>query len=125
MVRERKQYKALNFDFMVSSLRDYYPGRDYRKAYLEIKQFLEQNGFEHRQWSGYISEKPLYPRNITALIVKMKSALPWLSECVRRFDVTNIGKQYDLTGIIKSDAVSVLMEKDKSKPAVRDFGMSM
>ena len=48
-----KQYKAFNFDLSVRALQENYPGTNYRQAYQDIRQFLEDNGFEHRQGSGY------------------------------------------------------------------------
>ena len=52
-----KTLKALNFDLDTENLKRYYPSSDYHKAYFDIKQFMIQNGFEHRQGSGYVSIK--------------------------------------------------------------------
>lgn len=94
---ERRQYKALNFDLDTKALERYYPSSSYRQAYRDIRHFLQSNGFEHRQWSGYRSEQAMSDAEITLLITRLNTRFPWLSKCVNRFDVTNIGKNYDLS----------------------------
>ncbi|MBR1421847.1 MAG: hypothetical protein IJ571_00180 [Ruminococcus sp.] len=83
-------------------MKEHYPGKDYRQAYKDIKSFMLKNGFEHRQWSGYISTKPIDYSSITVLTVELSKKMPWLKDCVNKFDVTNVGKTFDCLGIIKS-----------------------
>ena len=45
--------KAINFDLDTNALKINYGGSNYREAYIDIETFMEHNGFEHRQWSGY------------------------------------------------------------------------
>lgn len=112
-----KCYKALNFDLDTNSLKRYYPNSNYRQAYRDIKKFLIQNGFEHRQWSGYKSIEPLSDYYIIHLTSKIKKTFPWLSKCVNRFDVTDIGKQYDMAKIIKSTHTKEpLSRSEQNKP---------
>lgn len=47
--------KALNFDLSDALLRKYYPSKNYKKAWSDIKSFLLEIGFNHRQYSGYVS----------------------------------------------------------------------
>lgn len=94
---ERRQYKALNFDLDTKALEQHYPSSSYRQAYRDISRFLQSNGFEHRQWSGYRSEQAMSDAEITLLVTRLNTRFPWLSKCVNRFDVTNIGKNYDLS----------------------------
>ena len=94
--------KAINFDLDTKALKEFYPGKDYRAAYGEIKNFMENIGFEHRQWSGYVSIKALDQEEIVSNIEKIAQKFPWLSQCVNRFDVTNIGKTYNVIDTIKA-----------------------
>ena len=59
MAREMK--KAINFDLDTKVLKEIYCKSknplEYLKAYKEIKGFMKENGFSHRQWSGYISKE--------------------------------------------------------------------
>ena len=74
--------KALNFDFDTKSLKKYYPGKHYRNAYKDIKQFLLKNGFEHRQWSGYVSKDKISSTDVRMISAKIRITFPWLSHCV-------------------------------------------
>ena len=112
-----KCYKALNFDLDTNSLKRYYPGSNYRQAYRDIKTFLVQNGFQHRQWSGYKSIEPLSDYKITYIAIELDKRFPWLAKCVNRFDVTDIGKQYDMAKIIKSaHTKEPLSRNEQDKP---------
>ena len=58
--------KALNFDLSDVLLRKYYPSKNYKKAWSDIKYFLIKGGFRHRQYSGYVSKKRyFYVKNYT------------------------------------------------------------
>lgn len=97
--------KAINFDLDTKALKKYYCKSnyplEYLKAYKEIKQFMKENGFSHRQWSGYVSDEALSKFQVLRLVHKMTNQFTWFANCVNRFDVTDIGKQYDLTEYIK------------------------
>ncbi len=95
-----KQYKAFNFDLSVRALQENYPGTNYRQAYQDIRQFLEDNGFEHRQGSGYRSINEMSDIEVTLLVVRLGRSFPWLGKCVKHFDVTNIGSNYDLCDLL-------------------------
>ena len=44
---ERRYYKALNFDLDTHKLQEEYLGRDYHKAYYDVRNFLKAHRFEH------------------------------------------------------------------------------
>ena len=46
--------KALNFDLNDSLLRKYYPSKNYKKGWSDLKKYFINNGFKHRQYSGYV-----------------------------------------------------------------------
>lgn len=107
-----KKYKrAINFDLDTKKLKKFYSNNllGYRKAYKDIKKFMESNGFEHRQWSGYISKENLSNYELAFIVAKLSNEFPWLKKCVNKFDVTNIAAQYDLTDII--DKPNKILEK--------------
>ena len=65
-------------------------------AYSKIRRFMEKNDFTHRQGSCYIS-KCLISRAETARIVQNFSVDNiWFGECVRKIDISYIGKQLSL-----------------------------
>lgn len=109
---ERKYLKAINFDLSVHELEKYYP--DYRKAYYEVKKFFVRHRFDHRQGSGYVSQKKLAQADIIDLLDLMNTELPWMSDCVTKIDVTNIGAQHDLKDMLRE--MSVASEEELLSP---------
>lgn len=107
---ERRYFKALNFDLDTHSLQEHYSGANYRQAYYDLRKFFKRHKFFHRQGSGYISDKKLSTADIYDLMDELLDTLPWVSLCVNKIDVTNIGKQHDLTELLKP---SEDMELDK------------
>ena len=113
----KKYLKAINFDLDTKKLKLYYPNSNYRQAYRDIKKFLENNGFKHRQFSGYISQTPMSHTQITFIIKALGSKYSWLSKCVRRFDVTNIGKEHDMMKYINGNSTKAIgLSINKNSP---------
>ena len=101
---ERKVIKAINFDLDTNALKEHYTkstGKPYNNAYYEIKSFMNKNGFEHRQGSGYVSVSKINSADIYDTIQNLSTKYNWLHKCVTRFDVTDVKKQYDLLDRIK------------------------
>ena len=46
---------AITFDLDTETLEKLYPTESWRNAYSDIRKFLEDNGFEHKQGSVYFS----------------------------------------------------------------------
>lgn len=96
-----KVRKAIHFDLSTKSLEKYF--KDTREPYSLIKEFMLENGFEHRQYSGYASIEPMDEYDISNLTRKLSKNFTWLSSCVQKFYVTDIGEQYSLIHILKED----------------------
>ncbi|MCL1799353.1 MAG: hypothetical protein FWG23_06425 [Eggerthellaceae bacterium] len=103
---ERKQYKAINFDLIIKELEAVFGKGNYRKAYSQIRRFLEKSKFEHRQWSGYRSINTMTYTELLDVCIRLFVHLPWLAGCARRFDVTNIGREYEMLGIMKDQLLN-------------------
>ncbi len=93
--------KAINFDLSTNELKKHF--KDTAKAYNQIKDFMLQNGFEHRQYSGYASIESMEDFDITVLAETLNNKFTWLKDCIQEFDVTDIGEQYNLNHIFKAD----------------------
>ena len=100
---ERKYLKAINFDLDTHQLEEYYPGPHYNRAYYDLRKFFKNQGFSHRQGSGYISDTKLSTADIYDLMDDLSREFEWLGFCVNKIDVTNVGRQHDLTDLLKSD----------------------
>lgn len=105
--------KAINFDINTKKY-EKLTKRKSPTAYKELSIIFEQNDFVHRQCSGYISKESLTNNDIIAVINDMLEELTWLKYCVKKMDVTNIGKQYSLLELINSsfDEIDLLFDKE-------------
>lgn len=92
----KESRKAINFDLSEERLRLYYLKKNYRQAWYDINQFFNDNGFLHRQKSGYVSEKPMSRIELFELVGKLFIKFPWLPKCADVIDVTNVGKTHNL-----------------------------
>lgn len=95
---ERTKRKALNFDLDTKKMKEM---NLYPKGYRLLGSSLKKHGFEHRQGSGYISKVKLDGDNVYDIISDVVSENEWLANCVKKIDVTDIGKQHDLTMTVK------------------------
>lgn len=91
--------KAINFDLSTEKLKKHF--EDTRKPYGLIKDFMLENGFEHRQYSGYASKEPISNEDIFSIVLKISSKFTWIGSCIKEFDITEIGEQYSLKETIQ------------------------
>ena len=101
---ERTYFKALNFDLDTHLLQQHYPGANYRQAYDDLRRFFKRHGFSHRQGSGYLSDQKLTTADIYDLMDELSLQFPWIGVCVKKIDVTNVGRQHDLTELLRPAA---------------------
>jgi len=115
--------KSLNFDLDTNKLKEHYPNKTYTNAYEDIKKFLINNGFEHRQGSGYISEKEMTVQETIAIVKELNNNHPWLETCCKTFYYSDIGQEYDALLSIKEDKNKTL-EADKTKEIKQTYKIS-
>lgn len=114
--------KQISFDLSQDALKRYYPhketGQDsqfFKRAYKDIRRFMEANGFERRQYSVYVSLQQRTSLDVALLAQRMGEALPWLRLCVKDITVTNIGARHSVLGLLRSDALSAELLPPVSK----------
>jgi len=109
---KKKIRKAINFDLDDNILKAVYPKpKSYKRAWGDIAKFMRENGFIHRQYSGYESVEPITQIKVNKLIKKMIKALPWLTKngVIQQIYVTDIGETYSLKHLFEKD---IVQEKD-------------
>lgn len=92
---KRENRKSLNFDLDTASLIEVFGEKDRRRGYSEIKRFMVRNGFEHRQYSGYVSKERMSYVDTYDLIKALKKHCPWLQHCANKFDITDYMAESD------------------------------
>lgn len=95
---ERTTYKAINFDLDTKAMKEY---GVLPNGYKSVGTSLSKYGFSHRQGSGYISNEKIKDADALDAIIKTTKENPWLGDCVKKIDVTNVGRQFDLTDAVK------------------------
>ena len=70
--------KQITFDLHQESLKQLYPHTEppqnaqyYKKAYQDIRRFMTANGFEHRQYSVYVSAEKLTTLDVIGLMEQL------------------------------------------------------
>jgi len=96
-------FKALYFDLHTKSLSQHYSISNPNGGYSEIKDFLTNHNFTHEQYSGYHSNFKTTDMRIFRLIKLMKTEMPWLSECLSKFAVMDVGENYNLMKLMTAD----------------------
>ncbi|MDR6939225.1 hypothetical protein [Arcanobacterium hippocoleae] len=96
--------KAFNFDFDISQLKEHYPSASpfgYKRAWSDVKTFMESHGFQHSQYSGYESAQLLDDFEAYRIFYGLQEKYPWFSQCARVATMTDIGKRHDVLSYLK------------------------
>lgn len=94
---ERPTQKAINFDLDTNIMKQM---NLYPDGYRQLGKSFHKYGFEHRQGSGYVSREKIVTADVTEVVYNVVKENPWLGDCVKKCDVSNIGKQFDLIPMI-------------------------
>lgn len=105
--------KEFTFDLDTKALRKYYPNKNWRNAYNDIRAFMKKENFIHRQGSCYNSINKLQINQVVTISKRLTKTFPWLKKCVNKFDVTDIGEQHDLSHIISGKPKTKVQEIEK------------
>ena len=60
--RTQTPRRAINFDLSTRTLEEIFGKGNTAKPYSDITHFMKENGFIHRQYSGYVSKEPMSDR---------------------------------------------------------------
>lgn len=112
MEDETQKRRAINFDLDGEKLKLYYSQTNPKGAYRKVGDFLCKHGFEHRQFSGYISKTELENSEILELIDEMYEKMPWLTPCASCMDLTDIGEIHDIKELHNTNEKITAKERD-------------
>ena len=108
----RGSRKQIAFDLCQESLKRSYP-QSYTQAYYDIRRFMKDHGFEHRQSSVYVSQNRLTTLDVVSLMEQLAAEFPWLSRCVNKIDVADIGAQHSLKKVLENASRPLSVEREK------------
>lgn len=91
---------ALSFDMTIAELQKHY-GKNYNRAYFEIKNILKDNGFTWVQGSTYLIESD--DLAILFKVIKQLSKIEWLKKSVRDLRGFKVESWSDFTPLVKEE----------------------
>ena len=74
-----------------------------KTIYTKIKAFMDENGFDHIEYSGYVSREPMMVAIALAVVESLKDAFPILNSTVQGMHLTEVGDTYELTNLFGVD----------------------
>lgn len=115
----RRYIWEINFD-LDTKLFSNYPSDNWRKTYNDIFVFMNKNGFEHRQGSGYISKTPLSEFNLEGVLTRHVQENLWLADSIREIETT-----VALRTVSRKDLVNSVAERERNeRQSVRATAMT-
>ena len=121
--------KAFHFDLNIEKLKCHYPGDTpsaYKRAWSEIRSFMQDKGFVHTQYSGYESLDTLAVYEAAKVIKELQEKFPWFVQCAQAATLTNIGKTHDVLKLLREDAHSTQLYQGKPvRVSLREEGKNM
>lgn len=93
--------KEFHFDLDDEALKQYYVPKHggknaWKSAWSDIRKYMEQNGFEHTQYSGYESLQAMSYEEAYIVLDGLKYQFPWFSKCAQIATLTEIGERHDV-----------------------------
>lgn len=98
-----KTRKQVSFDLDIKALEEFYPDKNWRKAYDVIKRYMILNGFIWQQGSVYISKNKISYTKISNMLEDLIIKNQWLHKCMRDCVVSSITKQYSQNHLFNKD----------------------
>lgn len=116
--------KEFHFDLDDEALKQYYVPKHggknaWKSAWSDIRKYMEQNGFEHTQYSGYESLEAMSYEEAYIVLDGLKYQFPWFSKCAQIATLTEIGERHDVLSYFASrEELNHLQEITKSTPPI-------
>lgn len=114
MAKKEQYRKAIYFDLIENEVKKIFGARNTSTAYRKIERFMIAHGFEHRQYSGYISSDVMMEYEVENILRHLCMEYPWLSLCTQKIDVMEIRGEYDYLPFIQNYI------RDKERQAERE-----
>lgn len=104
---ESMSRRYLMFDLDSANLKKEFGPTRYTLAYSDLREALENHGFEHRQGSGYLSKAPISKNKLIVLYDSLVEELPWLNTCSTAMHFADIGKTFNLKTLARNSSASI------------------
>ena len=96
---------AIAFDLDTQTLQEIYPSASWTNAYTDIRNFLEDCGFEHKQGSVYFGNETIDVVTCVLAAQQLAAAFEWFEPSIKDIRMLRIEENNDLMpAIAKSSA---------------------
>lgn len=102
---------SFNFDLNVELLKQFYPSQSaegFRRAWGDIKSFMEKNDFIRSQYSGYVSISGMSYAKAYIILEDLNKKFPWFVYCTSAATLTEIGDRYNVLDNLKASDIDVI-----------------
>lgn len=120
-ISEKKNRVSIYFDLDTKKLRDVYErtkGVSYTNAYLDIRRYMENEGYVHEQGSVYHSIDGKTNMDVIRCITEFQEKESWFANCVKKISYAQIGEKADLLpalGCVKKQRKQKLEKGERKK----------
>lgn len=118
--------KEFHFDLDINALKQHYSRNgdsSWNAAWSDIREVLEEHGFEKPQYSGYESKSAMSYLEAYHAIDVLSDNLPWFKECVKAATFTEIGESYNVKECLENGLqLSLKLRPETRKEFHFDFG---
>ena len=87
---------AITFDLDTETLEKLYPNQSWRNAYTDIRKFLEESGFEHKQGSIYFAVGEMDAVECVTIAQDLAAEFDWFVPCLKDIRMLRIEDNNDL-----------------------------
>jgi|GEM_PF-1293800 len=85
--------KAVNFDLDTEKLQTATHNKNTAQAYAEIGAALDRLGYDHSQYSGYVSREPKTPLQVALDLVSLDKQVGFFFEACKRCHLTVVAEE--------------------------------
>lgn len=113
--------KQITFDLNIAETEKHHPAHRNLDAYMDIRKFMEKNGFVRTQGSVYESLEPIKTKEIEDILYNMTKELPWITKAMTACSYTSIGIKHNGMEIINPALVKENKSKILSQKKKKDY----
>ncbi len=94
---------AIVFDMDTENLKEMYHGNNFNNAYVDIRNFLTNRGFDWKQGSTYFGNETIDAVKCVIAVQKLARKYDWFTPCVRDIRMLRIEEDNDLLTAISDE----------------------
>jgi virulence-associated protein VapD len=107
--------KQISFDIDTNVVKAILGEANYTRVYMDIRNYMEMNGWIHIEGSVYMSKETVKNSDISFLIDNLEDKYPYISKCVRTMHQADISNIHTLDYHFNYDGTPGEFAREKEK----------